>query len=187
MADSSANQEKKVTVIGARDAEGVFGPQGQQLIPVVSAPQSGASGISACVVHMPPGRVSRPHYHDHNEIIVVCIEGYAATLVGPEQTPVFHGPGEFIYIPEGVIHTAVNLSKDNRLIAFETRTDPMFNEDVVMSPEVVETAAKAAAELQEKFAKGELDLPAHWDITNFQPYNFDVEAETRQPETKPAA
>jgi uncharacterized RmlC-like cupin family protein len=171
--ESSAKQQKTVTVISAKDAEGVFGPQGQQLVPVVSTPQSGSSAISACVVHMPPGRISRPHYHDHSEIIVVCVEGYAATLTGPEQTPVFHGPGEFIYIPEGVIHTAVNLSTDNRLIAFETRTDPMFNEDVIMSPEVVATAEKVAAELQEKFAKGELDVPAHWDTTNFKPYDFE--------------
>lgn len=168
---------KTVTVIGPNDAPSIFGPQGQQLIPTVSHAQSGATGISACVVHMPPARISRPHYHAQNEIIVVCIEGYAATLIGPEQTPVFHGPGEFIYIPEGVIHTAVNLSTSNRLIAFETRTDPAFNEDVVMSPEVSDRAQAVASELQAKFAKNELEVPKHWNVQDMNPFTFQSQAE----------
>ena len=84
---------------------------------------------------MPPAAASRAHYHAYSEIVVVCVTGHAATLTGPELTPHFHGPGEFMYIPEGVVHVAVNLSDTGHLIAIEMRTDPEFNDDVVLTPE----------------------------------------------------
>lgn len=110
--------------------------------------------------------------HAKTDIIVVVIEGYAASLIGPDLEPVFHGPGDFIFIPEGVIHVAVNLSTKHRLIAIETRTDPNFNEDVIPLPEYDARTAKAVAELQRQFAVGCLDVPAHWDTKNIRPFMF---------------
>jgi uncharacterized RmlC-like cupin family protein len=132
----------------------------------------GTTGLSACMVYMPPGRIARPHYHAETDIIVVVIEGYAASLIGPELEPVFHGPGEFIFIPEGVVHVAVNLSTTDRLIAIEMRTDPHFNKDVIVAPEHDKKTAQVVAELHQKYAKGELDIPAHWDIKNVGPFRF---------------
>lgn len=97
---------------------------------------------------MPPGKVSRAHYHAHSEIIVVCLRGHAATLVGPNLTPYVHGPGEFVYIPEGVVHVGVNLSETEDLVAVEMRTDPMFNDDVVLTPDYDSAVVDAVARLR---------------------------------------
>jgi uncharacterized RmlC-like cupin family protein len=86
------------------------------------------------MVRMPPGTVSKAHYHARSEIVVMCLRGRAVTLIGPELTPYLHGPGEFIYIPEGIVHVAVNLSETEQLHAVEMRTDPGFNDDVVLTP-----------------------------------------------------
>jgi hypothetical protein len=102
----------------------------------------------------------------------MVLEGFAASLIGPDLEPVFHGPGEFIYIPEGMVHVAVNLSTTRRLIAVEARTDPKFNEDVVLSPEYDERTAKIVADLQRKFAGGELEVPEHWNLSETGPFNF---------------
>ena len=153
-------------------AESVHSAQGQLLIPLITNQSCGAEGISAGMVVMPPCRSSKAHLHHHSEIIVICIEGCAATLVGPEMKPILHGPGEFIYIPEGMVHAAVNLSSENRLIAIEVRTDPQFNEDVVLAPELDAEVEKIAAELRNRFANGTLQFPVRWKEKNFGPFRF---------------
>src|SRR5262245_30901864 len=113
---------KRVVVSSPYKQKSVFGPQGQRLIPTITQEMCGTTGLSACMVYMPPGRIARPHLHTKTDIIVVVIEGYAASLVGEDLEPIYHGPGEFIFIPEGVPHVAVNLSTTERLIAIEMRT-----------------------------------------------------------------
>ncbi len=166
------NTKKSVVVGSPYRSNAIFGPQGQRLIPTITQQMCGSTGLSACMVFMPPGRTARPHLHAKNDIIVVVIEGYAASLIGPELTPVFHGPGEFIFIPEGVVHVAVNLSTTQRLIAIEVRTDPKFNEDVVVTPEHDEPTAKVVAELHKRYAAGELDIPKHWNTKDTGPFRF---------------
>ncbi|SCL25150.1 Uncharacterized protein, RmlC-like cupin domain [Micromonospora inyonensis] len=154
-----------MAVRSARDGDGLASPQGQALIPTVSQQLCGTSGISACAVVMQPGKVARLHLHARTEIVVVCVEGWAATLIGPDFEPVLHGPGEFMYVPEGVLHSAVNLSFEHRVVAYEFRTDPKLNEDVVLVPEQEEAMLEAATELQRRFAEGSLKVPSHWGLT----------------------
>ncbi|MQY30119.1 cupin domain-containing protein [Nocardia aurantia] len=143
---------KSVRVVRSADTAEVFGPQRQRLTPCITTEVCGAEGISAGTVYMPPGGMSRAHYHAHSEIVVFCLRGDAATLIGPELEPYFHGPGEFIYIPEGVVHVAVNLGVADDLVAVEMRTDPQFNDDVVLTPEHDEAAAAVAARLRAELA-----------------------------------
>lgn len=168
----SAENRKRVRVVVPHEMEPILSPQGQQLIPCITQGVCGTQGLSAGTVVMPPARASRPHLHERSEIIVVCVEGFAATLVGPELKPVLHGPGEFIFIPEGVIHAAVNLSGARRLIAFEARTDPHFNDDVVVLPELQSRVDEIAAELQQKFDAGGLEVPERWAKLSTTPYEF---------------
>ncbi len=100
---------------------------------------------------MPPGTSSQVHHHSHSDIVVMCVQGWAASLIGPELEPRLHGPGEFIYIPAGVLHMAVNLSTTEELVAVESRTDPQFNEDVVVSPEFQAAGEAVAATLRAEF------------------------------------
>ena len=163
---------KRVVVGSPYWSEGVMGPQGQRLIPTITHDMSGTTGLSACMVVMPPGGVSRAHVHQNTEIIVVCIEGFAATLIGAELQPVFHGPGEFIYIPEGTVHAAVNLSATERLVAIEARTDPHLNIDVVPTPEHEAHLEEIAAQLRSRYASGDLETPPHWRTGEQGPFAF---------------
>ncbi|WP_280255232.1 cupin domain-containing protein [Nocardia wallacei] len=139
---------KSALVARPFDSAAVVGRQGQILTPCITHDRCGTTNISAGLVNMPPGKSSKAHYHARSEIIVVCTEGYAATLIGPDLIPYFHGPGEFMYIPEGVIHVAVNLSPTASLVAVEMRTDPEFDDDVVLSPEYDIRAQSVANELR---------------------------------------
>lgn len=175
---SSKTTSKKVVVSSPYKEKSIFGAQGQRLIPMITQEMCGTTGLSACMVYMPPGRVAKPHLHVKNDIVVVVIEGYAASLIGPNLEPVFHGPGEFIFIPEGVVHVAVNLSTTERLVAIEMRTDPKFNEDVAPTPEHDEKTKQVVAGLQKQYANGTLKLPEHWNIKDIGPFKFADMAES---------
>ncbi len=164
---------KRVAVGSPYRSEGIMGAQGQHLIPTITQDMCGSTGLSACMVSMPPGTKSQAHVHRNSEIIVVCIEGFAATLIGPELEPVFHGPGEFIYIPEGVMHVAVNLSATERSIAMEVRTDPHLNVDVVLTPEYETRAEEIATRLRSRYASGDLETPSHWNLNKRGPFALD--------------
>ncbi len=105
---------------------------------------------------MPPKKIARPHIHKDNEIVLFIVEGWGAALVGPNMEPIFHGPGDFLYFPAGVEHVGINLSSTDRIVLAEIRTDPQFNEDVIVLPELEDKAHKVAEELWEKFEKGEI-------------------------------
>lgn len=146
------NRTKHVRVFRPADSAEILGRQGQHLIPCVTTETCGAEGISAGMVHMPPGKASKAHYHAHSEIVVVCLRGTAATLIGPQLTPHIHGPGEFIFIPEGVVHVAVNLSDTEELVAVEMRTDPNFDDDVVLTPEYEAALPDVVARLRRDYS-----------------------------------
>jgi uncharacterized RmlC-like cupin family protein len=126
---------RSARVVRAWESVGVLGKQGQRLVPCVTRGVCGTEGISAGMVYMPPGARSKAHYHARSEIVVACVSGRAVTLAGPELTPHEHGPGDFLYVPENVVHIAVNPSATEPLVAVEMRTDPEFDDDVVLTPE----------------------------------------------------
>lgn len=140
----------KAVVVGREVASEAVGPQGQALTPLVTAATAGVTALSGGVVRMPPGGVSRAHSHRHAEIIVAVLSGTAATVVWEDGQPrsLPHGVAEMCYVPAGVPHCAVNLSDTQPVIALEFRTDPEFNADVVLLPELEGQVAAVAAELR---------------------------------------
>jgi uncharacterized RmlC-like cupin family protein len=164
------NTAKSVKVTSLHDLPEEHGPQNQWLIPVINNQICGSSHIAAGLVMMPPLRTAKPHIHKNNELIIFFTEGWAATLFGPELTPIIHGPGETLYVPEGVIHMGVNLSAEHRIVGMEIRTDPYFNEDVVIMTELEEKAAQIAAELQAQFKAGTLKLPKDFAERGYGPF-----------------
>jgi uncharacterized RmlC-like cupin family protein len=167
----TGKQQKKVHVASTHKAKLVHGPQSQRLIVGAAEELCGCEAISAGVVWMPPSKVAKPHLHQHNELINFLIEGWAATAFGENLDElVYHGPGDFLFIPEGVIHLGINLSDKHRVVALETRTDPKFNEDVVVFPELEDKANTIAERLRKEFAAGTL-LPEAKEI-GFGPFNF---------------
>lgn len=142
--------EKSWHLSPVREAVMELGPQGQRLFPSVNTTLSGSSQLSIGTVLMPPGGISRAHVHNRYELVVVVVEGLAATLLGPDLEPAVQGPGDFLLIPAGVPHVAVNLRADHRVLAIETRADPDFNNDVELLPELDAKAAEMATLVRAK-------------------------------------
>jgi len=127
-------------VVRSRDVLQEKSPQAQLLRPLIHRGIAPVGDISIGSVVMPGGGISEPHVHEYSEIIVLVLEGHAATLCGEGMDPVLHGPGDPIWVPAGVPHVAVNLSLDHHVVAIEVRTDPHFNKDVVLRPDLRDVA-----------------------------------------------
>jgi uncharacterized RmlC-like cupin family protein len=142
------------------------GLQDQPLAPVVHAGIAPVTALSAGLVRMPGGHTTKAHRHVRSEVIVHVTHGMAASLVGTTMTPVLHPPGSLVYIGAGLPHAAVNLYphttdpdqvEHTTCHACETRTDPLFDSDVDLLPDLDELVAERAAQLRLLFSRGLLD------------------------------
>jgi len=163
-------RDKVATVVSTGAAAAALGPQGQLLLPTITQSSCGSEHIGAGFLVMPPARVAKPHYHEYNELIIFFLEGFGIAFIGEELEPHYVGPGDFLYIPEGVLHFGINLSETQRHTAIEVRTDPHFNEDVVLVPEMEAQAIEVAAEYRRRYAAGTLEVPETWKNMDSGPY-----------------
>ena len=132
----------------------------------------GATDMAAVLAVVPPGAPTKLHMHPTSETILFMLEGWGATLVGPELKPIFHGPGDFVYIPAGTMHIGFNLSKTHRAVLTETRSHRHFNHDVELLPEHEAKALVIIHDLQDQFEAGTLGLPDGWRELLGRPYEF---------------
>lgn len=167
-----SNSKKSVKVISTSATATGLGPQNQLLMPTITNTSSGSEHIASGFLVMPASRVAKPHIHEHNELIIFFLEGFVICFVGRNYEPYYLAPGDFLYVPEGEIHFGINLSETERATAIEIRTDPHFNDDVVLIPEMEEESIKIAAEYRRKFAEGTLDVPASWKGMDRGPYRY---------------
>ena len=171
---------KQLNLISIADGETSYGPQGQRIITVASNELCGSEHMSAGLVVMPPLKVARVHMHYVHESILFFTEGWFATLLGPELRPIFHGPGDVLFIPENIIHVGINLSDTHNAVLLEVRSESDFHDDIIVQTHLEAKVEKIAVDLQKKFAAGELPLPSNWEKRGFGPYQF-VEEEQRTP------
>lgn len=164
---------KSIKVIPLDEGELLKSPQGHKMIIGVSHSICGSEKIAGAFAYTAPGLFAKAHYHEYAESIFFCLEGWGATLCGPELKPLFIGPGEFLYIPEKVVHAAVNLSKKHPCIVVQMRTERDFNEDVILVPEYDDQVAVIAADLQNKFEAGTLPLRKGWEKTLGKPFIYE--------------
>lgn len=74
----------------------------------VSATTSGAQALSMAYGIVPAGSKSKRHYHPF-ETAVYVISGQSRAFFGPnDERWVDVSPGDFIYIPAGMIHSTEN-------------------------------------------------------------------------------
>ena len=74
----------------------------------VSSATSGTQSLSMAYGIVPAGSKSGRHYHPF-ETAVYVISGYSRAFFGPnDERSVDCGPGDFIYIPAGMIHSTEN-------------------------------------------------------------------------------
>jgi len=115
-----------------RAGNGRDGKQGASLASGVSNRSPGAQALRLHLVMIPARTRGIPHFHDGHESAIYAVSG---------ETEVWHGKGlvtktvvragDFMYIPPGTPHLAVNRA-DVTAIAVIARTDPSETERVVV-------------------------------------------------------
>jgi uncharacterized RmlC-like cupin family protein len=98
----------------------------------VSGSTVGASGLSMHLVVIPPGARAEPHSHVGYETGIYVIEGRVETRFGEGLTEsVISEAGDFLFVPPGVPHEAINLSATEPARAIVARNDPAEQDKVV--------------------------------------------------------
>ncbi len=115
------------------------GKQGLTYTPGVSAETVGSKALWVGSVPVPPGGRTKAHVHEHHESAFYMVSGEEVELWTGDQLQ--HRdvarPGDFLYIPAGVPHVAVNCGATPALFV-GARTDPNEQESVVMRPDLDE-------------------------------------------------
>ena len=97
----------------------------------ISGQTVNASGLSMHLVVIPPGARSEPHVHIGYETGIYVLEGEVLTRWGAAlEHEVVSRAGEFLFIPPGVPHEAINLSATQPARAVVARNDPAEQDKV---------------------------------------------------------
>ncbi|NUZ05822.1 cupin domain-containing protein [Piscinibacter koreensis] len=97
----------------------------------ISGSTVGARGLSMHLVVIPPGARADPHSHRGYETGIYVLEGRVETRYGPRlEQSVISQAGDFLFIPPGVPHEAINLSATEPARAVVARNDPAEQDKV---------------------------------------------------------
>ena len=97
----------------------------------VSGSTVGARGLSMHLVVIPPGARAEPHIHLGYETGIYVIEGRVETRYGAGLTQsIVSEAGDFLFVPPGVPHEAINLSDTEPARAIVARNDPAEQDKV---------------------------------------------------------
>jgi uncharacterized RmlC-like cupin family protein len=97
----------------------------------ISGATVGATGLSMHIVVIPPGGRSQPHAHVGYETGIYVLEGKVRTRWGAQlEYEVVSEPGDFLFVPPGVPHEAINLSTTEPARAIVARNDPAEQDKV---------------------------------------------------------
>jgi uncharacterized RmlC-like cupin family protein len=101
----------------------------------VSGATAGSTGLSMHLLAIPPGARSEPHSHRHHETAIYVLEGRVETRYGPGlAASVVSEAGDFLFIPPGEPHVAINLSATEPARAIVARNDPAEQDNVEPYP-----------------------------------------------------
>ncbi len=91
----------------------------------ISSQTVNASGLSMHLVVIPPGARAEPHVHVGYETGIYVLEGTVCTRWGAElENEVVSRAGDFLFVPPGVPHEAINLSATDAARAVVARNHP---------------------------------------------------------------
>lgn len=97
----------------------------------ISGQTVGASGLSMHLVIIPPDGRSEPHLHIGYETGIYVLSGRVRTRWGEAlENEVVSEAGDFLFIPPGVPHEAINLSRTEAAQAIVARNDPAEQDKV---------------------------------------------------------
>lgn len=113
--------------------DSITSKQGLKQFVGVSGKNSSARHLSMNKVVIPPGGAAKPHSHSGFESTIYVMKGRVQTFYGEGlKDSVISEAGDFIFIPPGVPHYPVNLSKTEEAIGIVARNDPEEQEHVIM-------------------------------------------------------
>ena len=126
----SLNLKRKVVTV--RPKESITTKQNLPYYVGISQETAGAKGLSMNLVVIPPGGSPKAHYHKDFETAIYLLKGKVETRFGENlQESKINAEGDFVFIPPGVPHKPVNLSKTEPALASVSRNDPNEHENVV--------------------------------------------------------
>jgi len=113
------------------------GKQGMNYIPAISAELVGSTGLWFGSLTVPPGGRTSAHFHEHHETGIYIISADEVEMYSGERLEVKEicRAGDFIYIPAGLPHVAVNRSGTPATVVL-ARTDPNEQESVILRPDL---------------------------------------------------
>ncbi|MGK7914431.1 MAG: cupin domain-containing protein [Prochloraceae cyanobacterium] len=98
----------------------------------ISEQTTGSTGLSMHLVVIPPGATATPHFHQGFETGIYVLEGQVETRYGRNlEKSQINQAGDFLFIPPGIPHSAINLSQTEPARAIVARNDPNEQENVV--------------------------------------------------------
>ena len=101
----------------------------------ISGATVGARGLSMHIVVIPPGARAEPHQHIGYETGIYVLEGRVLTRWGARlEHEVVSEAGDFLFVPPGVPHEAINLSATEPARAVVARNDPAEQDKVEPYP-----------------------------------------------------
>lgn len=97
----------------------------------ISGQTVGAKGLSMHIVVIPPGGRAQPHVHVGYETGIYVLEGKVCTRWGESlENEIVSGAGDFLFVPPGIPHEAINLSATEAARAIVARNDPAEQDKV---------------------------------------------------------
>jgi uncharacterized RmlC-like cupin family protein len=124
--------------LGARGGEPYVSAQGTVYAPGISAETVGAASIFLGMVTLPAGVRTKAHVHARHESAFYMLSGEEVALwTGPAlRDCVIARPGDYLSIPAGMPHVAVNCSDVHRAVFIGARNESSAQESVVMRPDL---------------------------------------------------
>jgi uncharacterized RmlC-like cupin family protein len=98
----------------------------------ISGQTVNATGLSMHLVVIPPGARAEPHIHVGYETGIYVLEGTVCTRWGQAlENEVVSQAGDFLFVPPGIPHEAINLSATEPARAVVARNDPAEQDKVL--------------------------------------------------------
>lgn len=128
--------EAKLPVVqGLRPTVEVMSRQQLPYFVGISGQTVGALGLSMHVVVIPPGARAAPHVHIGYETGIYVLQGRVLTRWGAAlENEIVSEAGDFLFVPPGIPHEAINLSDKEPARAIVARNDPAEQDKVAPYP-----------------------------------------------------
>lgn len=113
------------TIQGLRPDKEVLTKQQLPYFIGISGQTVNATGLSMHLVVIPPGARAEPHIHIGYETGIYVLEGKVLTRWGEElEHETISEAGDFLFVPPGIPHEAINLSDTEPARAVVARNHP---------------------------------------------------------------